>query len=122
MVRLPGAWLRAATSVPPESVATRAYRTAVEQLAVEPLGGNVLAAERSQHVMGLYRRAEMVAALQSTLESIRSAIPSERVRARFDRIFRPRGAWIVDLHDAAFAWARSRASSITWEAARPALA
>ena len=82
----------------------------------------MLAAERSQHVMGLYRRAEMVGALQRTLESIRGAIPSDRVRARFDRIFRPRGAWIVDLHDAAFAWARSRASSISWEAARPALA
>jgi hypothetical protein len=82
----------------------------------------VLAAERSQHVMGLYRRGEMAAALQSTLENIRGAIPSEKVRARFDRIFRPRGAWIVDLHDAAFAWARSRAPSITWEAARPALA
>jgi hypothetical protein len=87
-----------------------------------PLGGNVLAAERSQHVMGLYRRTEMVAALQSTLESIRSGIPSERVRARFDRIFRAHGAWIVDLHDAAFTWARTRAASITWEAARPALA
>ena len=82
----------------------------------------MLAAERSQHVMGLYRRTEMVAALQRTLVSIRNAIPSDRVRARFDRIFRPRGAWIVDLHDAAFAWAHSRTPGLTRETARPALA
>ena len=56
----------------------------------------MLAAERSQHVMGLYRRAEMVAALERTLESIRTTIPLDRVRVRFDRIFRPAecGSWI----------------------------
>jgi hypothetical protein len=71
--------------------------------------------------MGLYRREELVAASQRTLDGIRKAIPSETTQARFDRIFRPQGRWIVDLHDAAFAWARMRSPGLSWEAVRPAL-
>ena len=78
-------------------------------------------ASRSSHVMGLYRREELVAASQRTLEGIRNTIPSDTTRARFDRIFRPQGHWIVDLHDAAFAWARSRTPGLSWESVRPAL-
>jgi hypothetical protein len=121
-LRIPGPWLRAATSVSPESLANQAYRSAASRVGIQPLGGDVLASERSQHVMGLYRRAELVAVSESTLAAIRSVLPSDTVRARFDRIFRPRGAWIVDLHDAALAWARSRVPGVSWEAARGALA
>lgn len=120
-LRIPGAWLRAATSIPPESLASQAYRKAASEIGIEPLSGNLLAAERSQHVMGLYRRAELLAASQRTLLAIETAIPSDTTRARFHRIFRPRGQWVVDLHDAALAWARARAPNIGWEAARPAL-
>ena len=120
--RIPGSWLQAATSIPAESLATRAYRVAASRSGIEPLGGNLLSAERSQHVMGLYRRAELHAASERTLETIRAAIPSDSIRAVFDRIFRPQGQWIVDLHDAALAWSRRYGRSITWEAARPALA
>jgi hypothetical protein len=98
------------------------YQKAAASIGLEPLSGSVLAAERAQHVMGLYRREELHAVSERTLQAIQSAIPSDSTRARFDRIFRPRGQWIVDLHDAALAWARARAPGIGWEAARPALA
>jgi hypothetical protein len=121
LFRIPGPWMRAATIVPPESLAMLAYTGAASRSGVMPLEGNTLASQRSQHVMGLYRRAELVGAARGTLESIRSAIPSDTTRARFDRIFRSRGAWVVDLHDAALAWAQSRGAQIEWESARPAL-
>ena len=119
--RIPGIWLRTATSIPAESLANRAYRTAASRSGIVPLSGNLLSAERSQHVMGLFRRAELRAASERTLAAIRGAIPSDTTRARFDRIFRPNGEWIIDLHDAALAWSRPRASVPGWQAARPAL-
>jgi hypothetical protein len=79
-------------------------------------------AERSQHVMGLYGRSELVAASRRTLEAIRQDIPSDTTRARFDRIFRPHGDWLVDLHDAALGWARTRMAAIEWKSAKSALA
>lgn len=121
VLRIPGAWLRAATLVPAETLAIQAYRVSASRVGIEPLEGNTLRAERSPHVMGLYRRAELLTTSQRTLEAIRTAIPSDTIRKRFDRIFRPRSQWIVDLHDAALAWARTRAPGTTWEAARPAL-
>jgi hypothetical protein len=107
--------------VPPESLAIRQYNELASRVGIEPLAGNTLVAARSSHVMGLYRREELVAASQRTLEGIRKAISADTTRARFDRIFRPQGRWIVDLHDAAFAWARSRTPGLSWEAMRPAL-
>jgi hypothetical protein len=71
--------------------------------------------------MGLYNRSEMVIALRRTLEAIRQGIPSETTRAHFDRIFRPRGEWIVDIHDAALAWARTRMPELSWDSARHGL-
>jgi hypothetical protein len=71
--------------------------------------------------MGLYHRTEMLAASERTLESIRAAISSDTVRAVFDRIFRPRGRWTVDLHEAALAWAASRTPGLRWTDARRAL-
>ena len=120
--RIPGSWLHAATRIPAESLAGRAYRLAATRSGVEPLAGNLLSAQRSQHVMGLYRRAELHRASERTLETIRAAIPSDTVRARFDLLFRPQGQWIVDIHDAALAWSRRHAASMGWEIARPAVA
>jgi hypothetical protein len=119
--RIPGPWLHAATMTPPESLTIQAYHAAASRIGIEPLLGPALSAERSQHVMGLYRRSELLEVSQRTLEAIRTAIPSDTTRARFDGIFRPRGEWIVDLHDAALASARRRDPGIGWEAARPAL-
>jgi hypothetical protein len=121
LFRIPGPWMRAATIAPPESLAILAYAAAASRSGVRPLEGSTLASQRSQHVMGLYRRAELVGAARRTLESIRAAIPSDTTRARFDRIFRSRGAFVVDLHDAALAWAQSRGARIEWESARGAL-
>ena len=121
LFRIPGPWMRAATLAPPESLAMMAYAAAALRSGIIPLQGRTLASQRSQHVMGLYRRAELTGAARLTLESIRAAIPSDTTRARFDRIFRNRGSWVVDLHDAALAWAQSRRMGIEWSSARRAL-
>jgi hypothetical protein len=108
LVRIPGAWLRAAAAAVPESLAAQTYSAVAARIGLKPLQGSVLASERSQHVMGLFRRAELLKACRRTLENIRAAIPSDTTRARFDRIFHPKGVWIVDLHDAALDWVRTR--------------
>lgn len=122
LARIPGRWLSAAAVAVPESLPDAAYRETAVRSGVVPLQGNTLASERSQHVMGLYRRAELAGASRRTLESIRSGLPSEATRARFDHLFRPRGEWVVDIHDAALTWARLRVPGIAWDAARRALA
>ena len=119
--RIPGPWVRAARATVPDSLAMTAYIVAAARSGIVPLQGSTLASQRSQHVMGLYRRAELLLASRGTLEAIRTAIPSDTTRAHFDRIFRPREGWVVDLHDAALAWARSRVPGLTWASARPAL-
>ncbi len=121
LVRIPGRWFRAATLTFAESLITRSYQNAARRSGVEPLAGEALSAERSCHVMGLYRRAELVDATRRTLDSIRDAIPSDTTRARFDHLFRPRDEWVVDLHDAALAWTRLRIPGFAWRATRPAL-
>jgi hypothetical protein len=121
LFRIPGPWIRAATVSRPDSSTLLAYIESASRSGMEPLAGNTLTSQRSQHVMGLYRRDELVDAIHRTLESIRAAIPSDSTRARFDRLFRSRGAWVVDLHEAALVWARSRAPGIDWGSARPAL-
>jgi hypothetical protein len=122
LVRLPGPWLRAAVAALPESAATLAYRATAIRSGITPLQGSALTSERSQHVMGLYRRSELLVASRRTLESIRDGILSDTTRKRFDRIFRPRGKWIVDVHDAALDWASTRNPAIGWDSARRALA
>ena len=121
LMQIPGAWLRAAAALDPDSLTLQAYLSIASRSGLEPLRGSALKSNRSQHVMGLYRRAELMAASRRTLESIREAIPLASVRARFDAIFRPAGKWIVDLHDAALASARRQMPGLTWTAARPAL-
>jgi hypothetical protein len=122
VVRIPGSWFRAATTDLPPSQIMAAYRAAASRSGLQPLEKHTLAKDRSHHVMGLYRRAELVNASRRTLEEIRNEIPSPLTQARFDRIFRPQGDWIVDLHDAAFAWARLRIPGLHWETTRKALA
>jgi hypothetical protein len=118
---IPGAWVEAATAARPESLAILSYVSASTRSGLTPLDGETLQSERYQHVMGLYRRAELRDAIRRTLESIRRAIPADSTRARFDSIFLPRGEWIIDFHDAALAWSRSRAPGISWDSARVGL-
>jgi hypothetical protein len=120
--RLPGSWIGAATAVLPESLAVMAYADVAHRSGITPLQGTSLSANRSHHVMGLYARSELLLASHQTLEAIRAGIPSEITKSHFDRIFRPRGQWIVDVHDAALAWARSRMPGISWDSVRRVLA
>src|SRR3954447_17607453 len=120
-LRIPGPWLRAAAAAVPASLAGQNYSAAAARLGIIPLQGSVLAAERSQHVMGLFHRREFVDVCRRTLQEIRSAMVADTARAHFDRIFGRPDAWVVDLHDAALAWVRARAPGFHWSAARSAL-
>jgi len=122
LLRIPGPWLRAAARTFPDSLVTRSYVVAASRIPLTPLGQAALESERSQHVMGLYHRAELLEASRRTLEAIREAIPSDSTRARFDAIFRSHGQWVVDLHEAALAWVRSRNPAIHWADAWRSLA
>jgi hypothetical protein len=122
LTRIPGRWVHAALAAAPDSRATRAYHEAATRSGVTPLAGKALASERSHHVMGLYRRRELTGAAQQTLAAIRTTLPGDSTRTRFDHLFRPGGDWVVDLHDAALAWARRRTPQIGWETVRRALA
>jgi hypothetical protein len=122
LTRIPGRWLKAALAAMPDSLAMQAYRDAATRSGLAPLPTGLLNSERSRQVMGLYRRSELSAAARSTLAAVREALPSDSTRARFDRLFHPRGEWIVDLHDAALSWARSRVPGIGWDSARRSLA
>jgi hypothetical protein len=120
--RIPGPWLGAALAVRPESLARAHYHQAARLSGIVPLGPKALVSDRSHHIMGLYRRQELTAAARRTLTAIRQTIPLDSTRSRFDFLFRPRGEWVVDLHDAALAWSRHRAPGLTWGAAHRALA
>lgn len=102
---LPGMWVAAARSGP-DDFGSR-YRDLATAAGLTPLSGGALQHQGPQRALGLARRDEIVAASRTTLEKIRAQIPSVAVRSAFDRIFKPRGAWLVDVHDAASAFARA---------------
>jgi len=119
---VPGSWLGAARAgghVP--AVAVDAYAAAARAAGLTPLLGDSLARLGQTFAMGAYRRAELLDASRRTLEAIGAGLGDPRARARFDMLFRRRGAWIVDLHDAALVAARQRRPQTSWEAAAPAL-
>lgn len=120
--RIPGPWLQAALAALPESLVVARYHKGARLSGVAPLGPDALGSERFHHMMGLYRRTELIQAARQTLTAIRASIPGDTARVRFDRLFRPQGEWVVDIHEAALAWARGRAPAIQWSSARPALA
>ena len=119
--RIPGPWFQAATEAHPESLTRARYHAVAGLSGIAALERKALESERFQHTMGLYRRRELTIAAARTLEAIRSSIPGDTTRAHFDRIFRSRGNWIIDLHDAALEWAQFRSPGMTWSKARPAL-
>jgi hypothetical protein len=120
--RIPGPWLQAAMASNPESLALAGYHKVAASSGVAALPRKALESDRLHHVMGLYRREELTSVARRTLASIRATIPGDTARARFDRLFRPRGEWVVDLHDAALAWTRGRVPGLTWGSAQRALA
>jgi hypothetical protein len=121
LLRLPGPWLAAARATPGLASVLRDYAALADRAAIRPLDAAALGADGQLRLFGLGRRSELLGPLRATLDSIRGAIPSDSVRARFDYLFRPRGAWIVDLPDAALFRARLRIRALTWDAAMPAL-
>ncbi|HET8635119.1 MAG TPA: hypothetical protein VFL88_13305 [Gemmatimonadales bacterium] len=117
--QLPGMWLAAARQ---DDLDFRArYETLARGAGFRALSGDALVHTGPQRALGLVDRDEMVAASRATLEKIRAQIPSAATRAAFDRIFRPRGTWLVDVHDAALAFAQAASPRTTFADARIAL-
>ena len=117
-LRLPGAWMAAADS----QAGTKGRAAALAQAAgLPPIPTDSLRAYGVLPALGIAQRDEMVAVMTSALTAIRATLPAAS-QAAFDALFRPRGAWLVDLHDAALDIARRRIPNASWEAARPALA
>jgi hypothetical protein len=116
---IPGMWLAAARQGDLD------FRGRYEALArgagIRPLSGDDLEHVGPQRALGLADRDEIVKASRATLERIREQIPSAETRAAFDRIFRPRGRWLVDVHDAALAFAQAASPRTTFADARVAL-
>jgi hypothetical protein len=102
---VPGAWLAAARAR--DWGTDSAYASLASASGLLRLSGDSLEEVSVGRVMGAARRGEMRAAAERTLAAMRAQIADPAVRARFDRIFRPRGAWVVDLHDAALTLARA---------------
>ncbi|HET7604028.1 MAG TPA: hypothetical protein VFK36_13470 [Gemmatimonadales bacterium] len=117
--RIPGMWLAAARQ---DNLDFRArYETLARGAGIRALRGDDLEHTGPQRALGLADREEMVNASRATLEKIRAQIPSGTTRTAFDRIFRPRGTWLVDVHDAALAFAQAASPHTTFADARIAL-
>ena len=117
--RLPGPWVAAARAAP-DSLSER-YAALARAAGLPALSGDALRHESALRALGLARRDELVRAVQATLTAIARQIPDVATRSAFDRIFRPRGTWLVDVHDAALAFARAGSPAIRLADAEPAL-
>ncbi len=120
LIRLPGPWLAAAASAGAADSLVAAYTRAAAAAGIPALRGDTLASTAPLRVLGVAQREEMRAAAVRTLESIRAGLAGAAA-GRFDRLFRPRGQWQVDLHDVALARARAASPALTVVAAAPAL-
>ena len=120
-LRLPGPWVAAARAEVPAGEPA-AYAALARAAGVAALEGEALTTTSPLRAMGLARRDEVTGAARRTLVSMRAQMPPGAVLAEFDRIFRPRGSWVVDVHDAALAAARAGTPTIALAQAVPALA
>ena len=71
--------------------------------------------------MALWWRDSMLAAAQTSLESVWAGIQDDTTRARFDFLFRPNGRWQLDIHQVAAHRVQRKFPHVTWDALRPAL-
>jgi hypothetical protein len=117
--QLPGMWLAAARHDSPDFRAR--YDALARGAGLRTLGEDALLHAGPQRALGLADRDAMVAASRATLGKIRDQIPSAAIRASFDRVFRPRGTWLVDVHDAALAFAQAASPQTSFADARLAL-
>ena len=104
-LRVPGAWVAAARAR--DWGTDSVYRHLARASGLTPLEGRALEQAASSRAMGTAFREETRAAVARTLAAMHAQIPTPALRARFDRLFRPRGEWLVDLHDAALVLARA---------------
>ncbi|HEU4829361.1 MAG TPA: hypothetical protein VFT04_09200 [Gemmatimonadales bacterium] len=119
-LRVPGAWVAAARG---RNWGTdTAYAALARASGMSRLEGRTLEQAAPARAMGTAFRAETRAAVSRTLSAMRAQIPTPALGSRFDRLFRPRGEWLVDLHDAALALARAGAPSLDFAAAGSGLA
>jgi hypothetical protein len=116
---LPGMWVAAARAAPDDAVAR--YDSLARGAGLEVLSGDRLARLGPQRALGLAQRDALVAASSRTLAAMRAQIPDAPTCAAFDRLFRPTGQWLVDLHDAALLFARAGSPGLRFADARPAL-
>lgn len=100
---------------------TSRYWQVADAAGVTPLPPDRLPDENPARVLGLAERARVLELSQKVMERIRAELPTDSLRREFDRIFRPRGAWIVDLHGAALDVARVGNRRMSWAAVTPAL-
>ncbi|HEU4799169.1 MAG TPA: hypothetical protein VFS94_00930 [Gemmatimonadales bacterium] len=117
--RLPGAWVAAARALPADDA--ERYRELARASGMAPLDGADLQSVSVARALGRANRDELVAASQRTLAEIEQQLPSPGARAAFDRIFRPRGALLTDLRDAAQHFATARLPGLTADDAVPGL-
>ena len=121
LLRLPGTWVAVARATVPVTKYQEAYAAAARPSGLAPLTGAGLSGGASLRAMGVFRRAELRAAVGATLDSIAAQIPDRRVAAAFTRLFRPRGTWIVDVHDMALLRGQLQLRSASYASAAPAL-
>jgi len=119
LARLPGMWVAAARGSPRDLAAR--YHELAGAAGIEPLAGSALEHAGPARALGLTRRDETVKASQALLETIRAQIPAAATRAAFDRIFRPAGSWLVDIHDAVLVFARAASPGVGFDDAASAL-
>ena len=118
---LPGAMVAAAAAEAPRVTLTATYERLARASGLPVLSGVQLQSEGPARVLGFTQRAEMLAAVQHVLEQVRSTLASDSVRSQFDALFRPGGAWRLDLHGAALDIARLRSRRLQWDDVVPAL-
>ncbi len=120
---LPAPWVAAAgrAGESPERL-LETYRALTGRAGLTPLDRQGLGTLGLTRAMGLYRRGELRRVALAALAQIRENLPSDDARGRFDRLFRSRDGWMMDVHDVALSRARFASAGITWDSARPALA
>lgn len=119
-LRVPGPWVAAARAR--DWGADSAYASLARASGLTPLEGRALEQIAPSRAMGTALRGETRGAVSRTLAAMHAQIPDAATRTRFDRLFRPRGEWLVDLHDAALTLARAGSPSLDLAATGAGLA
>ncbi len=122
MVTIPGGWFAALDDAGIDT--DEILNTYVERAAesgVPAANEPILRTYSYLQSMGLWWRDSMLAAAQTSLESVRAGIRDDTTRAHFDFLFRPNGRWQVDIHQVAAHRVQQKFPHVTWEALRPAL-